>query len=625
MQQRWLPLFLVGLALFALVSARQYLVWRDADSGLRARMIGEAPRLLEALPEAEYPRALMDWFQQMTRAGHAEDAQRMAGALERPKAQSHALSAVAHGLFERQEVAQARKVAEAIPDPLLRDQTLRVVSIGFALVGKTQESNILAEFVPSASGRAAVETAAAVKDPAQRSQGLADTAGLLELMRDPRNSADAADRITDPSARARVESQKAFYLALRQQSRAAVRTAEAIEDPLHQVHALGSVADRLADRGDPDQAVAAAERAEAVAGNSPALRDGARATLAQVLAKVGRFDRARTVAATIGEESLRNHTVEELVEIFAKQGHVTQALELARSLPDPVARSSALYRLVFTSKRGIEAVRAAGDEILALATAVFDPEPRSEQLIYAAQALAQAGMAETAILAAGQAEAAAGRIESPERRADALAQAALALARVSQGKSAAEAARRTIERTAASGPRLDTVLMLNAAEALAKAVPGGEAVATLTAIPDPRTRALALRALAEALVESRVEALDGDAAAAAARALDAAQSVADPLARAQTLGLVMNVAARAGHEAEATAAAELIPDSLAADRSVALREVAAALAQQQQYEGAWRTAQGCMPADKLTAYAAIMGAFAHKEWRQSGRRPRGPR
>jgi hypothetical protein len=621
MQQRWLPLFLVGLAVFALVSARQYLVWHDLD-GLRARIIGEAPRLLEALPEAEYPRALSDWFKQLTRAGHTEDAQRMAGALGQPKARSHALSAVAHGLFERQEMAKARSVAESIPDPLLRDQTLQVVSIGLAIVGKTKESNLLADLIPSPSGRAAVETAASVQDPVQRSQGLAQTSGLLDLMRDPRNSADAARRITDPTARAQAASQKAFYLALRGQSREAVQTAEAIEDPLHRVHALSGVASQLVDRGHPAGAVATAEQAETAAGDSQDLRDRARGILAQVLAKAGRFDRARAVAGTLGEESLRNQTVEALVELFAKQGQVTQGLELARSLPDPAARSSALYRLIFTSKRGLEAVSAAGDEILALATAVGDPEPRSEQLIDAVQALAQAGMAEKAIQAAGQAEAAAGRIESPERRAHALAGAALALARVSQGKTAAEAARRAMERTAASGPRFDAVPMLNAAAALAKAVPGGEAVATLSAIPDPRTRALAMRALAEALVEPRVEVLDGDAAVAAARALDAAGSVADPAPRAQTLGLVMNVAARAGHAAEANAAAELIPDSLAADRSAALRELAAALAQQEQCPAAWQTAQGCTPADKLTTYAAIMGAYADQERQRSSRRPR---
>jgi hypothetical protein len=87
----------------------------------------------------------------------------------------------------------------------------------------------------------------------------------------------------------------------------------------------------------------------------------------------------------------------------------------------------------------------------------------------------------------------------------------------------------------------------------------------------------------------------------------------------------MNVAARAGRAAEAYAAAASIPDNLAADRSAALRELAAAQAGQQQFEAAWQTAQGCIPADKLTAYAAIMRAYADLDQGKLDRVARGRR
>src|SRR5262249_44068824 len=49
MPRRWQPLSLVGLAFFALVLGRLYVVGTDPDGRLRSRMMDEAPRLLAAL------------------------------------------------------------------------------------------------------------------------------------------------------------------------------------------------------------------------------------------------------------------------------------------------------------------------------------------------------------------------------------------------------------------------------------------------------------------------------------------------------------------------------------------------------------------------------------------------
>lgn len=607
MGRRRLTLMVLGLAFFALLIGRQVL-WRGEEEQRMERMIEEAPRLIRQLPERQYPRELNSWFKALTKAGHVREARRMAEAIERPKMRSHALDAVAIGLFELDRMKEAAEVARSIPDPQLRDQTLRVVAIGFALSGTADTSG----------GREAAETAASVEDPDSRSAGLTDTARTLHIMSKDRAAEAATQQIDKPSDRYDAESSKAWALALKGQARQAIETADAIPEPGARFHALWQVAENLADRN-PAEAIEAAERAAEVVRKAGGEESRARETLSEVLARTGQFDRAREVAEGIADMAVRGETLDKLVRAMVKRGETAGALKVARVIPDPRSRCSSLSALIpGAAERGPEdLLPRAVPELIDAAGAIEEPASRSEGFREAASALAKAGLSADAFRAAEAAAVAARQVKDPRERAYVLADAAGARSEARPGPESAAVARQVLEEVAPlADPYHRDGPLQRAAQALLRAVPDQAAVEVASTIIDPSRRALALTTLADILGGSRWDERVAPATMAADRALEAARSEADPAARASTLVTVMDVVARADRIPEASAAARSIPAPYDDRRSEALRTIATIQAERGRFDEAWQLAQGCSPADKLLVYSTILDTFATEEGRR---------
>ncbi|MCA1684840.1 MAG: hypothetical protein LC745_02405, partial [Planctomycetia bacterium] len=317
------------------------------------RMLREAPGLIDRLPGNRYPYEAHAWFKALAKAGYPREARRMAGAVKRPDLKNQALAAVAAGLFEAQRMDEAATVARSIPDPKVRDQTLRMVSMGFALAGGVNASRGVVPrfFLGTADGRKSVGPAGEVRDATHRDMGLADAARTLRLMNDDGPAEDATRRIADPKARGEAQTSKAWTLALKGEPDRAIEAAAAIPDPVQRVSALANVAGVLAQRsgetGNPDEplaiggrviarralgvgAVEAAERAVKEAGRSKIDPGGSQAALADVLGKTRRFAEARKAAAAIDDPARRAEVLGGMARSLAEGGEAAEALEVAR-------------------------------------------------------------------------------------------------------------------------------------------------------------------------------------------------------------------------------------------------------------------------------------------------------
>jgi len=647
MLRRQLPGIALLLGLLAMSAGGRSLFRSRADR-LADRMIAEAPSLIRPIPGQEISPGQIAWFQALGKTGRRRDGERMARAIVGLDGRSRALASLANGLFEGQDPAQALAVARTIPDPSTRDMTLRIVALGFAFPGADGGPGLPSMVGPlgPTGGMKAVDTAASVDDPASRDAGLVDTARTLGLMQDDGAARAAAARISDPEDRDQAEADRAWTLALRGRVGPAIEAAEAVVDPARRVQALTSVAGLMADRsrvveagadatsnlaGTPTDrealaagAVRAAERAVEVAGAAGVPPDGARASLATVLAEVGRPGPARIAVARIGDPDRRGQILERMVKSLVQGGEAPEALEMARAIPDPRTRSASLTNLLLAmaaasgeGKPGAaHPVAETSAALLAAAGAVADPAERAEAYQAGSHALAEAGRSGEAVRAADEARASSLRVEDRERRAYALADAAGARAKAEPGPRSAEAAREALIASASdprSSPYHDDGPIARAARALVKALPAEAAVDLASTIDDPATRANALAALADTLGGWGWDGRVGPAAIAAERALAASMSVADPGDRADSIATVVEVVGRADRVAEALAAARSIPDDHPGPRSRALLTIAGIEADRSRFDHAHEVAAGCTPADKLAAFAAILEGQASRE------------
>jgi hypothetical protein len=635
------PLTILGFAVVGVVFTTQSF-WRSADDRLILRMIAETPALIEQLPKDVKPRQpaeLREWFAALTKAGYDRDADRLASAIQDPTLRSYALAAEAHGFFSAQRMKEAERVAQRIPDQSIRDETLRVVSIGFAFheLGNGSVGARALGFGGS-SGMRAVDTASSVQGSQHRSQGLVDTARVLRIARDDSAADAAAERVTDQTSRDQAHADRAWALALRRQPRAAILAADSIKDLSHRVHALVSVADHLADRsrvvsmdaGVPAEdlasgeipaspaalrqgAIDAVDRALAVIDQSGIRASASLPALVTVLGRTGQINRATELAERIKQSEAQGRALESVVEAVVRESKGDEAQRVARLIRDPKSRVSALTKILAAgNKKGITS------EMLAAARELSETSERAYAFNEISRALAKAGLTAQAVAVAGEAIQLAPRIADPETRAYVLAGAAGARAEAQPGAESSAYARRALEASAPiASPYYDGGPLQAAARALLRAAGDDGAVAVGASIEDPKARALSLTALADILGGFSWDKRTVPATQAAEAALKAAASVRDPNERVSTIGTVVEIVARADRVAEALAAARTIPESRRTERSLALRQIAALQAERTRYEDAWKLAQACLPRDKLAVYAMIVETRGEKvEWKR---------
>ncbi len=643
MQNRlwWQIPFALGVLVLLAVSSR---IWSRPDDRLIGRMISEAPRLIDQLPRNEtYPWELTKWFKALTQAGFKREAQRMATSIKDPILQSHALAAEVRGLFALRRMNEARAVANMIPNAVLRDQNLRIVSIGSAF--PNGESGLAGGSAsglgPTSAGIRAVETAASIKNADSRSAGLVDTARTLRILGDDRAADVATREMTEQSAKDQASADQARTLALKRQPHAAIQTAEAIQDPGRRLHALAQIAHQLLDRSrvvelEPetpklssgtastpatraqlrDRAIEATDRALAITSVVGGDTNAYWPSLVRLLGRTGRGERACEVARGIKDVATRSKALNEVVASLIDEGRAAEALEVARAIPIPAARCEALNVVVagWSKNSTTEGLAPVAAELLVTAKAIEDPCSQSNALAHASEAILKAGMRAEALKAADAATEVGNKIRKPEEKAYALADAAGRRAEAEPGMESATRARQALEAAAVvRSPYDEDGPLHRAAHAVLHAVPHDKAIEVVSSIEDPSARALALTALGDILGgygwDQRVE----PAAKAAAGALEAATALSDPRDRATLVPLIMDIAARADLIAGALEAARSIPDSHPAERSQALRDVGRILAQRDRFDEAIQVAQACAPADKLDVYATILETLAIKD------------
>jgi hypothetical protein len=612
-----------------------------ADARRVSRMIDEAPDLIARLPEAEYPAELIHWFKSLAKAGYSREARRMANSIDRRNMRSQALAATATGLFESQRMDEAADVARSIPDPKVRDQTLRIVSIGFAVSGP-----IPTPFGPisvpadRSGGSKSVRTASEVKDPSQRDSGLGDSSFVLRLMNDDASAEAATRQIGADSARNQAQSTKASVLAMKGQAQEAIAVAVAIRDATQRVHALAGVATMLVDRsretGNVDDplviageaidrhmlataAVDAAERAVREAREAKVDSGFAEGTLVDVFGKLRRFSEAERAASAVSNADRRTQVRSQLVRWQAEGDQPAEALTLARAIPEARARCAAITCLIEAAPKAgaahkpfpTDVLAKAAQAVFAAAKAIAEPVERAEALEKASYALSTAGRPGEALEGAKDAYTSAREIVEQEPRAYALSDAAGAWARAEPGRKAAEAAREALLASAPLGsPYHEDGPLQRAGRALTQALPHQEAVDMATAIEEPLPRSLALLALADILGGYGWDGEVAVASIAAERALQGAAAIADTGTRASTLATAMEIAGRAGLVDAALPALRAIPDAQAAQRSEAYRALAVLEAEHGRYDRALTIARPCSPGARLTVFASILDAQA---------------
>ena len=635
--RRNLPGALVLLAILVVWKTGERL-WNGSRPPMIEQMLREAPSLIDQLPDANYQAGMEHWFKALAKAGYADDATRMAWSIRRPRTKSQALAGCAIGLVEAQRRDAAVQIARAIPDATIRDQTLRLVSIGLAVNAGSETQQGLRLFLPPQSdGMKSVKTATEIKNTTQRDMGLVDSSRVLRIVSDDA-SADAADRrITDEARRNDAQASKAWSLALKGQPDAAIDAAAAIRDATWRVHALVSVAEVLSRRGhetgkvdEPlvigdqvidrralcDRAIRAAERAvsEARIGKVDPAR--AQAALVEVLGQAHRFAEARAAAAAIDDKVQRLQTQARLVSSLAEAGEYAEALTLAGGIAEPRARSDALVSLVEAAtksgKRPADPV--VGETVQAIFRAAGEnPQPadRSEGLYRAAYALAAIGQTSAALRAAQAAVAAARTVTEPEAKAYALADAAGAWARAEPGARAGEVACEALVAAAPFGsPCWEDGPLQRAGRALTHAIPSADAVGAASSIKDPTARALALLALADIIGGHEWDGETALATKAAAQGLRAAEAIAEPDVRASVVAAAMDLAGRAGLIDQAVAAARAIPDAQAAKRSEAYQSLALSEAEHAHFDRALEIGRNCSPGQRLVVFATIVDVHA---------------
>ncbi|MDR3636568.1 MAG: hypothetical protein P4L84_22390 [Isosphaeraceae bacterium] len=646
--RRKLPGLLLLLALMAVCKFGDRL-WSGSHPRLIQQMLDESPALIAQLPEKAYPAEMEHWFKAITKAGYTREARQIAATIRTPMTRSQALGAVAIGLFEAQRLDEAAELARSISDAKVRDETLRIVSLGFAVTGRMKGQPLVPVIFPARpDGMKSVSTASDVKDASQRDSGLVDSSRVLRIMNDDASAEAAGRRIADASARDEAQAAKAWALALKGQPDTAIEAAAAVVNATRRNQALATIAGVLADRGreaaEPlviagqvierrtlsEGAIRAAERAVAEARRARVDPSVAQGALAEVLGKTRRFDEACVAAAAIDDKIQRIPVQARLVQSLAEGGEPARAMQLARTMTEPRERSDALTSLLEVAAKSAttvhdDVITGAAEAIFAAARENAESADRSEGLQHASQALAALGRRSEALRAATEALAAARQVTEPEARAYALSHAAEAWARAEPGPKAVACAREALVAAAPFGsPYSEGGPLHHAAGALIQAWSPKKAVELVTALEDPIVRALALMALADIVGGYGWDGEIDLATIAARRALEAAQAIPDIESRASVVTAAMEIAGRAGLVDSALAAAESIPGTQTARRSEAFQTLASLEADHGRFDRALTIARLCSPSQRLAVFGTIVDVYATKpEMRRFARAAKG--
>ncbi|MFF8617449.1 NACHT domain-containing protein [Streptomyces sp. NPDC015350] len=404
--------------------------------------------------------------------------------------------------------------------------------------------------------------------------------------------------ITEPNIRAQALVSVAEALAKAgQYEDAAVLVGEAataarsITHPDTRARALVSVAEALVGAGRSGDAADLADEAATAAARGIRgfeARSDALSSVAEVLARAGRYEDATATARDIIDFDIRARALSSVAEVLARAGRYEDAATIAQNITNPDDRAQALASVAgaLVGAGRYEDAADLADEAATAARSITEPNFRAQALASVAEALAKAGQYEDAAVLVGEAATAARSITHPDTRARALVFVAEALVGAGKSGEAADLADEAARDMPAPYARARAHTLLSVAEVLVGAGRYEDAAIIAQDITSPDDRAQALASVAGAL-------------AGAGRYEDAAiiaRAAPDPNGRARALASMAKSLAGTGQDGDAV----ILADEAAAnarsitepyDRFYALSSVAKALARMGRYEDAAATAR----------------------------------
>lgn len=467
---------------------------------------------------------------------------------------SEAVARMAGALVEHGRLDEAAAIARRIEDPERRATALRAVALRL-------QGNLRATLLTEAAASARV-----IEDHAARVEALRAVARAMADLSHFDMAQALVDEIEDVTYRSRTRGVVAAALAKQGRLDEALAMAPVIENSSSRGQLLRIVVETLAGQGRVDEALATARQIDDVWHRAWALGIVA-ARLEDERGPVV-LDEALTVAGQLTDIGERAEVLERVTEVAAEQGHVDDALSIARTIDDSWSRARALQAIAGQSEG--EQFLALLNEALTAARTIEEVRLRDTALPAIVGALANQGRLNEALAAARE-------IEDALTRTRALAAVTRRLDHERQVSVVEEAlaATRTLED---AEPRVEALRALAAClHGASQAELLDEAVAVTRRVHDAPWRVTVLTAAAEHLPSERSAGVLSDA-------LNVAQFIGNARRRDKALSEVAAGLVAQGMIAEALNAASHIVDGW--HRAEVVGGVAQALASKGQLDEA---------------------------------------
>ncbi len=367
--------------------------------------------------------ALSDVIQAQARIGQADQALRVARAINDPRSVLAALSGIAVALARAGRIEEALEAAQQVPDTTLRDKALRAVAEGQLAAGRPDFAEVTVSLIEAPHERLPTLVATA---HAYLARGYGDVAHGLAM-----EAERLADTITVELFREWALSEMASLMAAVGESAKANIMIARIGSAKNRVQALCDIVIAELRSGREKRARQTLEIAQSTSSaiSRPAERQQARACLAASHAALKEFDEALKQVRGIEFGYMHSFVLARIVLAMARSNQMVEALRLVDSIQDMKLRINAYVTMGRIARGTGDADGAArlGDEATALARTLTNPLDKAFVLADLATSHAAGGDIATGRKTLGEAVGIAAKIADPWARARALSKAASAL------------------------------------------------------------------------------------------------------------------------------------------------------------------------------------------------------
>ena len=400
----------------------------------RAESCYQAPEPACLIVEAEHAAEsvekdnLRDWalsevIQAQARIGQADQALRVARAINDPRSVIAALSGIAVALARAGRIEEALAAAQQVPDATLRDKALRAVAEGQLAAGRPDFAEVTVSLIEAPHERLPTLVATA---HAYLAHGYGDVAHGLAM-----EAERLADSITAELFREWALSEMASLMAAVGEGAKANIMIARIGSAKNRVQALCDIVIAELRSGREKRARQTLEIAQTTlsAISRPAERQQARACLAASHAALKEFDDALKQARGIEFGYMHSFVLARIVLAMARSHQMVEALRLIDSIQDMKLRINAYVTMSRIARENGDEDSATrlSNEATTLARGLTNPLDKAFVLADLASSQAAGGDGATGRATLGEAVDVAAKITDPWARARALSKAASAL------------------------------------------------------------------------------------------------------------------------------------------------------------------------------------------------------